>query len=59
MNPSSEVLDEKINVEQHNTQCYAGIARTAIKMGDMNRGMQIANELNDKTLVIEIAGVCE
>jgi hypothetical protein len=25
----------------------------------MNRGMQIANELNDKTLVIEIAGVCE
>jgi len=25
----------------------------------MNRGMQIANELNDKNLVIEIAGVCE
>lgn len=25
------VEDEKINVEQHNTQCYGGIARTAIK----------------------------
>ena len=59
MNPSSEILDPSINTEQHNTQCYAGIARTAIKMGDMNRGMQIANELNDKNLVIEIAGVCE
>lgn len=59
MNPSNEVLDTNINLEQHNTQCYAGISRTAIKMGDMNRGMQIANELNDKNLVIEIAGVCE
>jgi hypothetical protein len=28
-------------------------------MGDMQRGFNIANELNDKTLVIEIAGVCE
>lgn len=59
MNPNAENLDEKINVEQHNTQCYAGIARTAIKMGDMQRGYQIANELKDNTLVIEIAGVCE
>jgi WD repeat-containing protein 19 len=40
-------------------QCYAGIARTAIKMGDMQRGFQISNELKDKNLVIEIAGVCE
>lgn len=59
MNPSSDTLDDKINIEQHNTQCYAGIARTAIKMGDMNRGMQIANELKDNNLVIEIASVCE
>ena len=28
-------------------------------MGDIQRGFNIANELNDKTLVIEIAGVCE
>lgn len=28
-------------------------------MGDIQRGFNIANELNDKNLVIEIAGVCE
>jgi hypothetical protein len=28
-------------------------------MGDMQRGFTIANELNDKNSVIEIAGVCE
>ena len=28
-------------------------------MGDMQRGFQIANDLTDKTSVIEIAGVCE
>lgn len=27
--------DEKINIEEHNTKCYGGIARTAIKMGDI------------------------
>lgn len=52
-------IDEKINIDQHNAQCYAGIARTAIKMGDIGRGFQIANELNDKNLTIEIAAVCE
>jgi len=59
MNPSNENIDEKINVEQHNAICYAGIARTAVRMGDMGRGFQIANELTDKNLIIEIAGVCE
>jgi WD repeat-containing protein 19 len=28
-------------------------------MGDIQRGFNIAHELNDNTLVIEIAGVCE
>jgi WD repeat-containing protein 19 len=59
LNPSNDNIDPSINVEQHNTQCYSGIARTAIKMGDMQRGFSIANELNDKNSVIEIAGVCE
>ena len=59
VNPSAEVRDKRINVEEHNAQCYAGIARTAIKMGGMPRGMKIAQELSDKNLVIEIAGVCE
>jgi WD repeat-containing protein 19 len=51
--------DEKINIEQHNTQCYGGIARTAIKMGDIQRGFSIASNINDKNIVIDIAGVCE
>lgn len=59
MNPSAEIRDKRINVEEHNAQCYAGIARTAIKMGGMPRGMKIAQELTDKNLIIEIAGVCE
>lgn len=28
-------------------------------MGDIQRGFSIANELTDKTMIIEIAGVCE
>lgn len=28
-------------------------------MGDIQRGFQIANELTEKNLVIDIAGVCE
>jgi len=35
LNPSTGSPDPSINIEQHNIQCYAGIARTAIKMGDM------------------------
>jgi WD repeat-containing protein 19 len=53
------VRDKRINVEEHNAQCYAGIARTSIKMGGLPRGMKIAQELNDKNLVIDIASVCE
>lgn len=59
VNPSSEIKDKRINVDEHNAQCYAGIARTSIKMGGMPRGMKIAQELNDKNLIIDIAGVCE
>ena len=28
-------------------------------MGDIQRGFNIANDLSDKNMVIEIAGVCE
>ena len=28
-------------------------------MGDIQRGFNIAQEINDKNIVIEIAGVCE
>lgn len=44
---------------QHNSLCYGGIARTSIRMGDIQRGFSIASNINDKNLVIEIAGVCE
>lgn len=55
----SRMDDEKINVQKHNTQCYGGIARTAIKMGDIQRGFSIASNINDNNIVIEIASVCE
>jgi len=58
INPEKN-MDEKLNVEQHNTQCYAGVARTAIKVGDIRRGFTIANDLSEKHLIIDIAGVCE
>jgi hypothetical protein len=48
-----------INHSKHNTQCYGGIARTAIKMGDIQRGYSIASNINDKNMVIDIASVCE
>jgi len=38
----------KFDVRQHNTQCYAGIARTSIKTGDTIRGVNIAHELTEK-----------
>ncbi len=59
LNPDLPPVDDNYNVEQHNTQCYAGIARTAIKMGDIARGFNIANELTSKNLLIDIAQVCE
>jgi WD repeat-containing protein 19 len=51
--------DDKIDIEKHNQQCYGGIARTCIKMGDIQRGFNIASELKDNNICIEIAGVCE
>jgi WD repeat-containing protein 19 len=59
LNKNAEVLDMSINIEEHNRNCFAGIARTSIKMGDMQRGFSLASEINDKNLIIEIAGVCE
>lgn len=59
LNPNSPNLDPTINLEEHNGGCYAGIARTAIKMGDMQRGFSLANEINENHLIIDIAGVCE
>lgn len=53
------MYDFTFDIKQHNTQCYAGIARTAIKTGDTHRGVNIANELTEPGLIIELAGVCE
>ena len=46
-------------MDEHNTQCYGGIARTAVKMGDIQRGFNIAQNIIDKNIIIDIAGVCE
>jgi WD repeat-containing protein 19 len=43
----------------HMTQCYAGMARTCIRSGDITRGYKIAGELNDLALKVDCAQVCE
>jgi len=48
--------DDLIN---HNMNCNAGISRCSFKLGDTIRGMNIAQELKDKNLLLEIASICE
>lgn len=50
---------EKAIADKHNIQCFAGIARTSIKLGDVQRGFSVARELKDTALLIDIAVVCE
>ena len=50
---------EKSVIERHSVECFAGIARTSIKLGDIQRGFNIAREIKDKNLLIDIAVVCE
>jgi len=52
----------RLRQEEHQTnvaQCYAGIARTSIRMGDITRGFGIASDLNDPQLKVDCAQVCE
>lgn len=42
---------DKTEIEQHNVQCFAGISRTSIKLGDVTRGYNIANELADSQVL--------
>ncbi|KAF2362334.1 Tetratricopeptide-like helical domain [Trinorchestia longiramus] len=45
--------------DDHNTACKAGIARTALRCGDIRRGVNIATELSSKTLKRECADILE
>jgi len=44
---------------EHLVQCKAGIARTAIRLGDLNRGMQVATELKDPAVCKECGLILE
>lgn len=46
-------------MEEHNLQCQAGISRCCIRLGNITRGLTLANELKDKNIIVEIAQVCE
>ncbi|EAR82687.2 WD40 repeat protein (macronuclear) [Tetrahymena thermophila SB210] len=50
---------DRSKIDNHNQLCFAGISRTSIKLGDIQRGVTIAKELIDNNIVIEIAVVCE
>ncbi|XP_014673105.1 PREDICTED: WD repeat-containing protein 19-like [Priapulus caudatus] len=43
----------------HNETCKAGIARMAIRMGDINRGVAMAMDMNGKALKKECAAILE
>ncbi|KAK8722853.1 hypothetical protein OTU49_012085 [Cherax quadricarinatus] len=45
--------------EEHNAACKAGIARTAIRCGDIRRGVNIAAEMNNRMLKRECAEILE
>ena len=66
LNDSLPEHEGKFDVKEHNTICYAGIARTSIKNGDTHRGLSIANELANSddiksinSMLIEIGNVFE
>eukprot|EP00929_Paragymnodinium_shiwhaense_P016254 TRINITY_DN12450_c0_g1_i1.p1 TRINITY_DN12450_c0_g1~~TRINITY_DN12450_c0_g1_i1.p1 ORF type:complete len:1383 (+),score=443.06 TRINITY_DN12450_c0_g1_i1:121-4269(+) len=44
---------------EHQLQCKAGIARTAIRLGDLQRGMQVATELREPGVCKECAAILE
>jgi len=44
---------------EHRKQCQAGIARTAIRLGDLPRGMQVALDLQDKEVCKDCAQILE
>ena len=48
-------------VNSHNTNCAAGIARSSVHLGDVTRAVGIASSLSekDKQLILDIAQVCE
>jgi len=52
-------VDIDCSLEEHNLQCQAGIARCCIRLGNITRGITLANELKDTNIIVEIAGVCE
>ncbi|KAG7164498.1 WD repeat-containing protein 19-like [Homarus americanus] len=45
--------------EEHNAACKAGIARTALRCGDIRRGVNIAAEMNNRMLKRECAEILE
>jgi hypothetical protein len=42
---------ERVKIDAHNQLCFAGIARTSIKIGEIKRGVNIAKELQDNTVL--------
>lgn len=44
---------------EHSKACKAGVARSAIRLGDLNRGMQVATELKDREVCKECAQILE
>ena len=50
---------DKTTIDKHNVECFAGIARTSVKLGDIQRGFNISRDIKNKSLLTDIAVVCE
>lgn len=57
-NTSHKNCDSK-ELEYHNLQCDAGISRCCFKLGDTNKAMDIATQIKNKQLILEIAYLAE
>lgn len=49
LNDSIVEYEGQYDVKEHNTHCYAGIARCSIKNGDTHRGLSIAKDLSQSS----------
>ena len=47
------------DLELHNQKCTAGLSRCSFRNGETDKGLSKAEELTDKTLIVEIATLCE
>lgn len=52
-------LTENEEDKEHNENCYSGIARCSLKIGDIRRGIELATKLPNKQVKKECGAILE